>query len=330
MPDALTWTELAVLMVDVPEPEPTISGAIRSVDGDDASRRFHTSSWAEGQPTPVQAREAAAAHGESPYQVWRDGFKVRIEWPDGSPSLIVDDERFWRFPRPNEGGDVVVSPITSLRYGGHGTELLWHQDGSRLLGRGSRQPLGPVETTSFLGRPAWSVRVGPPPGKSFSSLWVVDAETGLLLRDYNELLGSVDEWVELVVGETLDLELFTWNGPAVAEAQVHADSMDEHEKLMASRRDWFTANVAPLPLRFDVVVSVDVHSWDDETGAFHATLGSGQGSLARRPHSDEPWPESGSGQIHHWTDGPWDWVYHSWELELSPEGLEALKRQLRT
>lgn len=41
MPDQLSWTELVVLMVDVPEPEPTIRGTLRSLDGDDESRRYH-------------------------------------------------------------------------------------------------------------------------------------------------------------------------------------------------------------------------------------------------------------------------------------------------
>jgi len=328
MPDAPTWTELLVLMIDVPEPEPTVHGAIRSVDGDDDSRRTYGFYRVGGQPMPVHAGLAAASEGA--YRVWRDGLKVRMEWPDGSPSLIVGDTLCWRFPRPGSDEDVVASPSGMVRYGGAGTDLLWHNNGERLLGKHSRRPLSIVEPTEMLGRPAWSVRVGPPSDKQFTSLWVVDAETGLLLRDYNEVLHSVDEWVELVVGESLDPALFTWDGPFVPEAVVEAGKNVEHEQDLESRRQWFTANAAPLPLRLDVLMSAMVNTWDDDTGAFHATLGNGQGSLARRPHSDEPWVLGWSEPGHRWTDGPWDWAYFSWELELSAHGLEDLKRQLST
>jgi hypothetical protein len=327
MPDSPSWTELVVLMVEVPDPEPTVRGAIRSREGDESQLSYGFYRTAD-QPMPVHA--AFAAGHEGAYRVWRDGLKVRMEWPDGSPSLIVGDTLCWRFPSPGQGGDVVASPAGVVQYGGHGTDLLWHNSGERLLGRYSRRPLSAAEPTEIVGRPAWTVRVGPPRDKQFTSLWVVDAETGLLLRDYNEVLHSVDEWVELIVGEPLDPALFTWNGPAVPESAIRAQQDVSHEADLAARREWFTANVAPLPLRLELLMSVVVNSWDDETGAFHATLGNGQGSLARRPHSDEPWRLGWSEPGHRWTEGAWDWAYYSWDLDLTPEGHESLKRQLRT
>ena len=326
MPEALSWTELVVLMVDVPEPEPTVRGAIRNLDGEDESRRYHFSFRSHGEPGPVHARHSAMA--EDTYRVWRDGLKVRLEWPDGSPSLIVGDALCWRFPQPGRDGDVVESSADRVQYGGHGTELLWHKSGERLLGQYARRPLSAVEPTEFLGRPAWSVRVGPPSDKHFTSLWVVDSETGLLLRDYNELLHSVDEWVELAVGEPLDPALFIWEGTSVSEASVEDDRDARHERDMEARRQWFTANVAAQPLRFDVHLSALVNQWDDETGEFHATLGNGQASLARRRHSEEPWDVGASQEVHRWTEAGWDWAYYSWELDLTAEGLEELKRQL--
>ena len=77
-------------------------------------------------------------------------------------------------------------------------------------------------------------------------------------------------------------------------------------------------------------MTASTNSWDDETGEFYATLGNSQGELTRRPHSDDPWEVDSSGQIHRWTDGQWDWAIHTSELELTPEGLEQLKRQLST
>jgi hypothetical protein len=326
MPESLSWTELVVLMVEVPEPEPTLRGVIRSHPGEDGSELSIGYVRIGGQPMPVHAAFAAAHDGA--YRVWRDGLKVRLEWPDGSPSLIVGDMLCWRFPGPGQDGEVVVSPVSAVQYGGHGTDLLWHDSGQRLLGKGSRRPLSAVEPTEMLGRPAWTVRVGPPEGKQFTSLWVVDAETGLLLRDYNEVLHSVDEWVELVIGEPLDPALFVWEGPSVPEATVEAGRMAEHEADMQARRRWFTSHVAPLPLRLDVRLPVLVNQWDDETGGFHATLGNGLGSLARRPHSDERWELGWSEPGHRWTDGRWDWAVDAWHLELTAEALESLKQQL--
>ena len=206
-----------------------------------------------------------------------------------------------------------MSPADRVRYGGHGTELLWHHDGERLLGEYARRPLSAVEPTELLGRAAWSVRVGPPSGKTFTSLWVVDAETGLLLRDYNELAGSVDEWVELVVGEPLDPALFAWDGPSVPEAEYEAVAEAardaRHEQDMASRRAGSPPTSRPLPLRFDVLLSV-----------LRAQLGRRDGRIPRHPRqrhrarwladrtSDEPWDVGSYGQSHQWTDGPWDWA----------------------
>ena len=92
----LSWTELVVLMVDVPEPEPTMRGTIRSLDGEDESRRYHVFSRSQGEPQPVHASRAAVH--EADYRVWRDGLKVRMEWPDGSPSLIVGDDAVLAVP----------------------------------------------------------------------------------------------------------------------------------------------------------------------------------------------------------------------------------------
>ena len=56
MPDQLSWTELVVLMVDVPEPVPTIRGTIRSLDGDDESRRYHVFVHHQRRTAPTALR----------------------------------------------------------------------------------------------------------------------------------------------------------------------------------------------------------------------------------------------------------------------------------
>ncbi len=320
---SLSWTELGALLVDVPQPEPTLRGAIRSVDGDE-SRSHHAFFRGEGDPLPVLAGQ----HGgdaSAPYRVWRDGRLVRIEGPDGEPSLIVSDEGCFRFSADR----VVVSPVSAVRYGAHGTHLLWHQPGERIFGESGRLPVGPVEPTTFLGRPAWTVEVGPPSGKTFHSRWVVDAETGIILQDHNLTTGSVDEWVELLVAESLDPALFRYEGPATTDAEVQADHQEEHERNMAARREWFTANVSALPLRVELASTVMVHRWDEETGEFEASIGeTGYGGLARRPRSAAAWELRWHRVDHRWSDDRWDWAVRLDQEQLTPCGLEELKRQL--
>ncbi|MDX6255802.1 MAG: hypothetical protein QOJ11_2136 [Frankiales bacterium] len=322
--DVPMWTELAALLVDVPVPEPTLRGAIRSFDGDDESRGRHGFFGRAGTPLPVFAWHGVGA--PAPYRVWRDGLLVRMERPDGSPSLIVGSELCWQF---HADGRVVASPLSALRYGGQGTDLIWHQAGERLFGPYARKPLGPVEATTFLGRPAWTVELGPPPGKAFHSRWVVDAETGILLQDHNTTLGSVDEWVELVVGEPLEPALFSYDGPSITEADAQAATMAQHERELAERREWLLANVVSLPLRVELASTVQLHAWDDETGAFEASLGeAGYGSLARRPRSDTEWDLRWHDVGHRWSDDRWDWALSLHQEQLTEAGLEALKRQL--
>jgi hypothetical protein len=322
-----SWIELVSLMCEVPDPEPTLRGAIRSFDGDDESRRHHAYGWQGGTSLPVFARHSAA--GPPPYRVWRDGLRTRMERPDGSPTLIVGDELCWQFDRSDVDGGVVVSPSSSVRYGGHGTGLLGHRSADGLVGPHARRPLGPVEPTTFLGRPAWSVQVGPPSGKSFLSTWVIDAATGILLQDRNETLGSVDEWVELVVGDALDPDLFSWEGPAAPESEVREARDRKEQALLQDRRDWFAANVAPLPLTVELTVNVLPHVWDEETGAFEASVGEGSiGMLARRPRSDTAWELHWSGHVLRWSDDRWDWACYPYQDGISADGLEALKRQL--
>jgi hypothetical protein len=318
-----SWTELVTLMVEVPDPEPTLRGVIRSVDGEDSGRQFHA--YSEGTPSPVFARHGVVG---SSYRVWRDGLLIRMEHPDGTPSLIVGDELCWQF-RTEVDGHVVVSPSGVVRYGGRGTDLLWHPSADRLIGPYARRPLGPIGVTTFLDRPAWTVQVGPPVGKSFVSCWVIDAETGIQLSDLNETTGAVDEWVELVVGEALPLELFTWDGPAIDEAEVRAANDAERELQMQGRRDWFAANVAPLPLRVELELTVLVHEWDDDTGAFFASVGETTfGQLARRPRTQEPWELRWSRPGYRWSDERWDWALDLHPEQISPAGLAALQRQL--
>jgi hypothetical protein len=70
---------------------------------------------------------------------------------------------------------------------------------------------GPPRNVTFLGRPAWEVELAAPAHKPFPMQIIIDAETGLLLREANKALGSFHEWIELDTHADLPDDLFTWN-----------------------------------------------------------------------------------------------------------------------
>jgi hypothetical protein len=182
----------------------------------------------------------------------------------------------------------------------------------------------------LLGRAAWTVELAPPAHKPHPLQLVIDAETGLVLQQRNDGFGSVDEWVEFVVGEPLDADLFTWDGPARSESDERARREAEHEVAMAARTDWFRTHIADLPLQLNLEATVQVHHYDEETGAFTASINGGVGLLERRPtaHHSDPEPRPEQDGEHTWTSGPWTWTVAFHDLALTELGLRELKRQL--
>ena len=316
-------------MVHGPDVEPTVRGSIRSVDGTDESRGHFASFHLEGDPDPVFAGSGTGAgrgDGASLLRVWRDGRRVRVEEPDGSPNLIVGESASWIFDRAHQ------EPLQSFRakveYGFRGTGLLWRRDAEAFLGRDFTQPTGPIGSATFLGRPAWTVELAPPRSKPYPMQLVVDAETGLLLQRRNDGFGTVDEWVEFVVGEELDPTLFAWHGPSRSEADEQAARRAEHEADMSARRVWVAENVSPQPLRLSLDVEIFPHEYDD-SGAFEASLNEGSlGSLARRPTSGDEWDLHWREVQHRWSDEHWDWALTLFEGRLDEAALAAVKRQL--
>jgi hypothetical protein len=346
-PGAISWVGLLTLMVE--GPDLPVRGVISSREGADESQRYFGWSSFADQPMPVLAgfvSEATADgdFGEDPQadtpedlghsveeepvltRAWRSGRRVRLERPDGRPSLIVDDERCWHF----RGDDPVPveSPSSAVAYQGNGTELLHRRDANAFTGDDFTRPTGPVGTTTFLGREAYTVELAPPAHKPFPVQLVVDSETGLVLQQRNDGFGSVDEWVEIEFGEQWDEQLFRWQGPSRSEADERAERKREFQVELAERADWFKANVTPLPLRIELEVSVLLHVHGPD-GSFQATIGeSGLGSLARRPSSDQPWQLGWSQVQHRWAADGWDWALSWHDEQLTDAGLEALKRTL--
>jgi hypothetical protein len=325
--------QLLTLMVDgpepEPEPEPTVRGSIRSDDGRDSSRGYFglISDESDARPVIAGARPRLDEAAERPpIRVWRDGDKLRIAEPDGSPNLIVGESTCWRFDREHD--TPLAAPAGVVHHVGQGTQLLWRLTAEDFLGGDFTRPTGPVGSTTFLGRAAWTVELAPPQHKPCPIQLVVDAQTGLVLQQRNDGFGSIDEWVEFVVGEPLDPELFTWSGPARDDADERAARWAEHERDLANRREWFETHVAALSLRVELGLDVLLHEWDDTTGAFHASLGGNVGTLTRRPRSDEPWDLGSSNNQHRWSEEGWDWVLTQYDGQIDAAGLAALRRQL--
>jgi hypothetical protein len=332
-----SWVHLLTLMVHGPAlgmgmgtaAEPTVRGAIRSRPAPEDAVGFGWVGYArQAPPVFTGMRPGVDDHlNGPPLRVWRDGAKIRIEEPDGRPNLIVGDELCWRFDAEHD--TPVVSATAGVRYAGSGTHLLGRREPREFADFDFTRPNGPVGETTFLGRRAWTVELAPPRRKPHPMQLVVDAETGLVLQQRNDGLGSVDEWVEFVVGEHLDEQLFAWAGEARTEDDEQAAQLAEHEADMARRQDWFIANVAALPIAVELTLPVHVHAYDD-SGGFQASLGERHhGSLARRPHSDAAWELGWSDDATFWSDERWDWAV-SLRDQLTPTGLEALKRQLRS
>lgn len=336
-PAALSWVGLLTLMVD--GPDLPVRGVISSREGADDSQHYFGWTAFAGEPLPVLAgfasavdAEACAERPEEPHtpeepeltRVWRSGRRVRLERPDGRPTLIVGDERCWRF----RGDDPV--PVESLSrvviYQGSGTQLLRRREAGEFTG--DDFTTGPVGETTFLNRPAYTVELAPPAHKPFPIQLVVDRETGLVLQQRTDGFGSVDEWTEFVVGEDAKDLLFHWDGPTRAEADERAEHEREWQADLAERVDWFSGNVAALPLRLELNVSVLVHVHEPD-GSFEASLGeSGLGSLARRPSSEQDWKLGWSTVQHRWSADGWDWALSIHDDQLTEEGLTRLKQAL--
>jgi hypothetical protein len=336
-----SWVQLLILMVDGPDPEPTVRGVIRSDDGNDDNRRHVGWATMAGQPIPVFAGTRAAladsdgGHpdvGEDtplpPLRVWRDGRRIRIEELDGTPSLIVGEEHCWQFDADDD--TPLKSPASAVRYQLSATELLTRRDANDFAGDDFTRPTGPIGASSFLGRPAWTVELAPPQHKPYPMQLVVDAETGLVLQQRNDGFGSVSEWTEVTVGEPMNDDLFSWDGATRSPVDDHALVIAEHEADGRRRSAWFATHVTALPLRVELSVGVWVHEFDEESGAFQASLGEHQfGMIARRPAGTVgEWELGWDGRGRRWTDGRWQWAVSVYQDALSDEGFAALRAQL--
>lgn len=337
-----SWVHLLALMVAGPSPEPTVRGTIRSrvAEGDAAG----PTGWFAY--TPIVRVFPADGTAARIIQVWRDGARVRIADAEGLPGLIIGEEASWRFE--SEHSTPVEADPGSAVYVIPGAHLLTRRSLNEFAVNTSnryRDYLGvrnadvlelavPIVATTFLDRPAWTVQLDSQCRPHPLQL-VVDAETGLVLQERSDAVGTVVEWVEFIVGETLDASLFRWDGPIRSSQDAHRDALAEHEAEMTRRLEWFRANVTTAALEAEVTYPLPVeavHEHNEATGAFLASLGDvhHHGMLARRPRSTQPWNLGWSRVQHQWSTPSWDWAVNLDHAALTPAALQALKRQLAT
>lgn len=165
--------------------------------------------------------------------------------------------------------------------------------------------------------------LGDGPEPSLSTL-VVDAETGIVLRERNDGFGSVSEWVEISFGAELSDDLFGWTGESVEASGGRA----EHEREMASRRAWLAAR-GIADLSWMAQAELNLHNWDDESGDFEATVHFAvSASVVRRRRSDADWDTRNSWpHEYRWSDSEWDW-YVGTQAPLRTDEFGTLRTQL--
>lgn len=289
MAEPITFGALVGLMVLGTDEPDTVRGVIRRVDEDGEQRRWRL------------ARRGYLCRREE-----LDGTLRRIDGADAT-WLRQADGSVIRRPHERDGHSAFAGvPIGGLEVGGHRPS--W----SRWDGTDFTRPTGPVTATEFLSRPAYAVELAPPSHKPAPIQLVVDAASGRLLRVANEHFRTVAEWLSVEIGVELPDDVFVWDGPAQIRSwdDERDERVAEHEADMARRRAWLDARgIARLPLPAEPELLLN--EWDDASGAFFLTIRlRAHGALARRPRSDEPWPQvetMNMENMRRWNDSRWDW-----------------------
>ncbi|NMD57337.1 MULTISPECIES: hypothetical protein [Tsukamurella] len=278
--------------------------------------------------------------GGDDVRVWRDGRRVRVELPDGSPYFISDGVTSWQFddaetPPTFVGADRVY-------YHGPGAELLISRNAQDWLrGDDFTQPTRPVAEIEFLGRDCWSVELAPPPHKPAPLQMIVDRQSGAVLQQGSEEFDVSVEFTSLDVGGQVDDSLFTWDGAAVSLDERRAvDARAEraaYEEAQADRLAWLESDLGARSLNIRVPVELaitDVYELDEGDGSYFVRIRSGSGAhiegcLWRRPHQPGRWRiDSTDHTVHHWSAAGFDWAVWLYGLDVNGDVLVQLQEQL--
>jgi hypothetical protein len=299
--DAAVWERLRPLMLNGPDRPFAVQGTIVST--------------ADGDPVTTRA--------------WLDGGRVRLERLDGSPVLIMGDSATWRFGGESLEFRTLVAPRRETD-SWYEARIAFRRSETEADVFGFGEPVGPFAVVEHLGRPAWRFAFWPPRDKPAPMHVVVDAATGLVLRQHFADPARRIAWTELAEVASVPSDRFTWSGPVVTQDEIQAEQEAEHARDMDERARWFHEHVTPTPLDIRGPVSVLVNS-RSTSGRFSATLsGPFDGSIARRPRTATRWRTGMASVDHSWTDERWDWALQVWSGALSADEVAELQRQLGT
>lgn len=330
---APSWAELRSLMA-TPRSGLRVSGTVAVTVSPDGEVGIGWTGVADqAPPRLVSSWDEAAGPGSGgylPLTVHLLGERTRVDLPGGRRLLLLDGDHAWSFDREHLSRPVLTStdrlacdPAVSLV-----------RPPGRPLRRG-HYDTGPdpvVGSAEFLGRPTWEAVSGHERGRRTVT---VDARTGLVLRTADP--DAVAQWTELREGPDADLTAMGWDGPVTPVAELD-DAHRAAERAERERRlDWLRSRVAPHPLELSLAPDLDLHSFDDASGACVVTLGP-LGLLSRRPRSGagRPGETDGDGdrggpvRRTSWSDDQWDWLLELGPADLSPDGLARLQHALRS
>lgn len=273
-------------------------------------------------------------------RVWRDGRRVRVEQPDGTPLFITDGETAWQFGA--DGATPTAAEAGRVYYHGPGAELLITRSAAEWLSDDFTRPARPVREVEYLGRRCWDVELAPPEHKPHPMQMVVDRDSGAVLEQRSDAFGFSVGFTEFAVGEDVDDSTFAWRGDAISMDEARAADRAAWEAsrsaIQEDRRTWFTGNVADPSFTVSIPVQLTVSDFDelDEgDGGFSARLTSNwgwhlEGTLLRRPRGPEPWnPGRGlDATIRRWSTERFDWACWLHGIALDDVTLAQLQAHL--
>ena len=216
-----------------------------------------------------------------------------------------------------------------MQYLGNDQFLLRRRSASEWSGDDFAQPIGPVEEVEFVGRRCWTVELAPPPRKPYPLRIWVDIETGQMLGERIEQAGLGAQFVDLVVGEDIDDEMFVWAGPVLTADEEQQTYRDRRIALEREQTSWFRTAVTAAPIRTRVPLDFTpnaVPSHDPVTGAFDAM--NDRAMLSRRPRSVEGWEPQWGAQFYTWSTPEWDWAAGAIHADLDDDAIAALQQTL--
>ncbi|OYD69910.1 hypothetical protein [Rhodococcus sp. OK302] len=303
-----TWIEVLIAMVD--GPQHPVSGVVKPYRNTDEPLHLYYGSYGE-EPILLVLPPCGI-------RLSRWGNRFRIESLDGALMLCADGTTVWDFrdnpDRPRQ------TKQERMYFFGPGRALVLGRPAEHWVGERAPKPIGLVSDIEFLGRRCWSVTLAACTDRrrrrQVDQEIIVDAETGAVVAQHSTDGIEAASYIDLDVTDTLDPDLFRWDGPVVTDEdsrQLAGRPSPNRQQLGA---EWFRENVTADPIEVPVLVDlsprmVDVHNAD--TGEFTVYLGdmTHQGLpawITRRVRSEKPW-KVGLPQFQiFWSTSKFDWT----------------------